>query len=212
MTSKDLYLEFGNIDLDMVEAAAPTQKIKTKKRNAWTKWFSIAACFAIAMIIAIPIINNLKIDNPGEYKAHIFSSYDEFNAVVPDIQVIENLANMNGISVTIYGAFVDTSITDSTKLENYAWFDVEAKRGEELFATVQLKLNDKDSAATYVKNHSLVNETTIDGVQVFYAYNTDMEYWDSVFEIDGDYYNLHSYLTDEQGFVKFLFAILDNKN
>ena len=31
MTNKDLYREFGNIDPDMVEAAAPAQKIKNKK-------------------------------------------------------------------------------------------------------------------------------------------------------------------------------------
>ena len=49
MTNKDLYREFGNIDLDMVEAAAPTQKIKNKKRNSWIKWVSIAACFCICL-------------------------------------------------------------------------------------------------------------------------------------------------------------------
>ena len=126
------------------------------------------------------------------------------------MQIIENLASMDGIDVTIYGVFIDTSIEDSTKIENYAWFDVEAKRGNEFVATVQLKLNDKDSAAVYIKNHSLEKETTINGVPIFYAYNSDMEYWDSVLEVKGNYYNVHSYSADEQSFIEFLTIILDN--
>lgn len=61
MTNKDLYREFGNIDFDMVEAAAPAKKLKSKKRNAWTKWVSIAACFCLiitATIIMIPYMNS----------------------------------------------------------------------------------------------------------------------------------------------------------
>ena len=61
MTNKDLYREFGNIDPAMVEAAAPSQKLKSKKRNTWTKWVSIAACFCLiitATIIVIPYMNS----------------------------------------------------------------------------------------------------------------------------------------------------------
>ena len=61
MTNKDLYREFGNIDPAMVEAAAPSQKLKNKKRNTWTKWISIAACFCLiitATIIVIPYMNS----------------------------------------------------------------------------------------------------------------------------------------------------------
>lgn len=202
----------GNINTKYIdEATEYTGVAKITPKKVWYKWVAAAACFAVAIMIAIPFISNPVIDNLGEYKAHIFSSYDEFNTVVPDVQIIENLANMEGINVTIYGTFVDVSIEDSSKVENYAWFDVEAKRGEEFVATVQLKLNDKDSVAVYVKNHSLVNETTIGGVQVFYAYNADMEYWDSVLEFEGNYYNIHSYSADKQSFIEFLTLILDNE-
>lgn len=209
MTNTNLLQAMGRIDPRLIADAAPDAPQKKSTNKTWVKWASLAACFALAVIIAIPFINNPGIDNPGEYKVHIFSSYEEFNTVVPDMQIIENLASMDGIDVTIYGTFVDTSIEDSTKLENYAWFDVEVKRGEEFVATVQLKLNDKNSAAVYVKNHSLVEETTINGVQVFYAYNADMEYWDSVLEVEGNYYNIHIYSADEQGFIDFLNVLLE---
>ena len=176
MTNTNLLQAMGRIDPRLIADAAPDAPQKKSTNKTWVKWASLAACFALAVIIAIPFINN---------------------------------PSMDGIDVTIYGTFVDTSIEDSTKLENYAWFDVEVKRGEEFVATVQLKLNDKNSAAVYVKNHSLVEETTINGVQVFYAYNADMEYWDSVLEVEGNYYNIHIYSADEQGFIDFLNVLLE---
>lgn len=211
MKNTNLLQAMGRIDPKLIEDAAPDSSSQKKSTNkTWVKWASLAACLAVAVIIAIPFINNPGIDNPAEYKAHIFSSYDEFDSIVPDIQIIENLANMDGVNVTIYGTFVDTSIEDSAKIENYAWFDVIAKRGDESFATVQLKLNDNNSAAVYVKTHSLENETTINGVKVFYAYDVDKECWDSILEVEGNYYNVQSYLTDEESFIEFLTVILDN--
>lgn len=49
----------------------------------------------------------------------------------------------------------------------------------------------------------MLEETTITSVQVFYVYNADMEYWASVLEVWGNYYNIHSYSVDEQSFVEF---------
>lgn len=212
MTNKNLLQAMGHIDPKLIADAAPDVPQKKSTNKTWVKWASLAACFAVAIIIAIPFINNPGIENPGEYKAYIFSSYEEFATVVPDMQIIENLENMDGVDVKIEGAFVDMSIEDSTKIENFAWFDIQAKRGDEFVAYIQLKLNDKDSAAVYVKNHSLVHETTIDRVQVFYAYNADMECWDSVLEVEGNYYNIHIYSADEQGFVEFLTVILGTEN
>lgn len=59
MTNKDLYREFGGIDLDMIEAAAPVEKVKSRKRNTWIKWGSIAACFALLLCIGIPLTLHL---------------------------------------------------------------------------------------------------------------------------------------------------------
>ena len=47
MTNKEFYREFGNIDPKMIEAAAPAEKVQKKKKNAWVKWASMAACFAL---------------------------------------------------------------------------------------------------------------------------------------------------------------------
>lgn len=47
MTNKEFYREFGNIDPKMIEAAAPAEKVKKKKKNGWVKWASMAACFAL---------------------------------------------------------------------------------------------------------------------------------------------------------------------
>ena len=47
MTNKEFYREFGNIDPQMIEAAAPAEKVQKKKKNTWVKWASMAACFAL---------------------------------------------------------------------------------------------------------------------------------------------------------------------
>lgn len=44
MTNKELYRELGNIDPDMIEAAAPGKKAQKK---VWTKWVAMAACLAL---------------------------------------------------------------------------------------------------------------------------------------------------------------------
>lgn len=69
MTNKDLYREFGNIDPEMVEAAAPAEKVQIKRRNVWTKWASIAACLIVVIGIgfSIPgIMNFISNDKPVE--------------------------------------------------------------------------------------------------------------------------------------------------
>lgn len=44
MTNKDFYRELGNIDPEMIEAAAPGKKAQKK---VWTKWVAMAACLAL---------------------------------------------------------------------------------------------------------------------------------------------------------------------
>lgn len=45
MTNEELYREFGNIDPELIEAAAPTEK--KPKKIVWVKWVAMAACLAI---------------------------------------------------------------------------------------------------------------------------------------------------------------------
>ena len=120
MTNKNLLQAMGHIDPKLIADAAPDVPQKKIVNKTWIKWASLAACFAVAIIIAIPFINNPGIDTPGEYKAYIFSSYDEFNTVVPDIQMIENLANMDGVNVTIYDSSWYTVSKSASKSGNTA--------------------------------------------------------------------------------------------
>ena len=180
---------------------------KKAKKSIWVKWGAVAAC--LCLVVAAGIFGLAQgADGPSEYAAHIFSSYDEFANVVPNIQIIENLSNIDGVDVTIYGSLIDVSIEDHTDIKNYAWFDIGAKQGEKTIAAVRLQLNDKDSAAVYINNNSLVNETTINGEQIFYAYNADMEYWDSIVEVNGNCYNILYYSTSEQDFIDFISVLL----
>ena len=84
MTNKEFYREFGNIDPKMIEAAAPAEKVQKKKKNTWVKWASLAACFALAIMIAIPFINKINAPNInagffGDGDASIFAPHrDDF--------------------------------------------------------------------------------------------------------------------------------------
>ena len=207
MKKEDFFDVLGELDDDLVKGAKSAMKENKKRKSAWVKWGAVAAC--LCLVVAVGIIGLAQgIDSPNEYAAHIFSSYEEFASVVPDIQIIENLSKLDGVDVTIYGALIDASIEDHTKIENYAWFDIGAKQGEKTIAAVRFKLNDKDSAAVYIKNYSLVNEKAINGEQLFYAYNADLEYWDSIVEVDGNYYNILYYSASEQDFIDFISVLL----
>ena len=110
MTSKDLYLEFGNIDLDMVEAAAPSQKMKNKKRNTWTKWVSIAACFCLiiaATIIIVPHINHTQgdVNNAGDGVIAMLFTEAKVIEVYSATSVLVEITNEN-----IYGANTDKNL------------------------------------------------------------------------------------------------------
>ena len=56
MTNKEFYREFGNIDPNMIEAAAPAEKVQKKKRNTWVKWASMAACLCLIITVSVMII------------------------------------------------------------------------------------------------------------------------------------------------------------
>ncbi len=47
MTNKNIYRSLGGLDPELVAKAAPAEKVQKKKKNAWIKWASIAACFTL---------------------------------------------------------------------------------------------------------------------------------------------------------------------
>ena len=110
MTNKDLYHEFGNIDPEMVEAAAPSQKMKNKKRNTWTKWVSIAACFCLiiaATIIIVPHINHTQgdVNNAGDGVIAMLFTEAKVIEVYSATSVLVEITNEN-----IYGANTDKNL------------------------------------------------------------------------------------------------------
>ena len=61
----------GNLDEDLVEAAAECKK---KKQNFWLKWGSIAACFALLVIAGtaiLPMLFGGDGGTTGKYKDFI---------------------------------------------------------------------------------------------------------------------------------------------
>ena len=57
MTNANLLQAMGCIDHKLITDAAPDVPQKKPANRTWVKWASIAACFAIVAVIAIPFIN-----------------------------------------------------------------------------------------------------------------------------------------------------------
>ena len=53
MTNKNIYKSLGDLDPELIMKAAPAEKVQKKKRNAWVKWASIAACFALLVSVSV---------------------------------------------------------------------------------------------------------------------------------------------------------------
>lgn len=212
MNAERLVSAIGNIS-DKYVLEYNTDIIQKKKKSTFRfnhKW-SIAACFAIVIAVTAIILPTLnKPDIDLEVKMHIFSSYEEFSAVVPSTKVIENLSHIDGVELEINGAFLDTSIEDASKMENFSYFEIGAKKGEQYVANIILKLNDEKGAEKYIENTGLTTKTEVNGIAVSYTYNSDAEYWDSVVVVDQNYYNIVFHSANEEEFITFLMELLKN--
>lgn len=81
MTNKEFYREFGSIDPKMIEAAAPAEKVQKKKKNAWIKWASMAACLAliISAIIVVPMFQKDKLPDVPTWDTAQYSAEEIAN-------------------------------------------------------------------------------------------------------------------------------------
>lgn len=50
MTNKNIYRSLGGLDPELVAKAAPAEKVQKKKKNAWVKRVSVAACISLIVI------------------------------------------------------------------------------------------------------------------------------------------------------------------
>ena len=186
----------------------PQKKQSILKFN--TRW-TIVACLAVVVVFTTLIY--LPINKPDngvlETKMHIFSSYTEFSEIMPNSKIVENLSRIEGVKLEIYGAFQNPWYEDATKAENFSHFVIDAKKGMQYIANIHLRLNNVDSAEKHIETHALTCTTEINGISVSYAYNADMEYWDSVVIMNKNFYNIHFYSADEKKFFEFLTLTLE---
>ncbi len=212
MNAERLINAIGNIgDKYVLEYTTDTASQKKKSVFKFSPKWSIAACLAVFVAVTaliLPTIN--KPDTGLEVKMHIFSSYEEFSAVVPDTRIIENLSYIEDVELEIYGAFQDTSIEDASQKENFSHFEIGVKKGEQYVANIFFRLNDAKGAEKYKENAGLTTETEINGITVSYAYNNDGGYWDSVAVVDQNYYNILFHSSNEQEFIDFFTELLKN--
>ena len=102
MTNKEFYREFGNIDPKMIEAAAPAEKVQKKKKNAWVKWASMAACFALLVSASLWLF-------------------------VPDLGTSEHVAIYTSIK---FGDVYSASYSQVNDMSNFEKLTLESKIGD----------------------------------------------------------------------------------
>lgn len=213
MNAEHLVEAIGNIDDKYIlEYAEYIHQEKKKPMFRFNKW-ALAACIAAVLAAAALIIPALNKVNNVELieKAHIFSSYEEFAAVVPNTQIIENLSSIEGVELKIYGVFKDVSMEDASEIENFSRFEILARKGDVLAANVFLSLNDTEGAQNHIIYSGLTNEAVIGGITVYYVYDSNGEYWDSVLVADQNYYNILYHSESEQEMLEFLKELLENR-
>ena len=95
----------GHIDDDLITEAVKSEK--SSKKNIWIKWTSLAACFAVVLIVAIVAGPILSVNR------NIAPSVDSGdNTTINDIETIVPATNDNGITTS------PTANQDTTHINN----------------------------------------------------------------------------------------------
>lgn len=94
MINKNIYKGLGGLDPELIEKAAPTEKLRKKKNNAWIKWVSLVACICliISSIIIVPMLQeNTPPDfvlNGTDFSSDLIDDEEENN--LPDVPKWDN--------------------------------------------------------------------------------------------------------------------------
>ena len=153
----------GHIDDDLVSGA---NRAKVIKKNAWLKWGSIAACFAImlmAAVVAVPMMFEgddpvPPIDNKYQYESGYFYQINEgaYSTYVGGKVIAED---------KIGNKIADVNLTAGWKDDKGEWeSETEALRGEVYTingvsndVAVALKFLDKGEAVTTTHYYVIMN-------------------------------------------------------
>ena len=69
MTNKNIYMNLGGLDPELIMKAAPAEKVQKKKSRTWVKWASLAACLCIIITASILVLPDIIDDiRTGEAK------------------------------------------------------------------------------------------------------------------------------------------------
>lgn len=209
MTADDLIKVIGIIsDKFVIEYDIATKKKRGKFHIPFSCKWLVAACLTVVMITSL-IAQYMNTSNDMlKRKMYIFSSYKEFSAVVTDAKIVKNLSQIDGIELDIYGAFKDFTTEETTRVEDYDFFNVEAKLEKHLFAELILTLDAADKAEKYIDNAALTTVAVINNVPVHYTYDYDAESWDCVVVLNKDYYRIRYFSDDENELIEFLTIVI----
>lgn len=196
MTGKNIFEAMYDIDSQMLLDAAPNKKTS----RVWVKVISLAACLVLIVtaIAIIPILKDQENDYTGAFsfinntayvRLNYFQSFEEFSEQVLENSIFKDLDIEDGYDITYCAYFPFESMENSTEENEYTNWCIDIKYEDDCNISVNMSLKDKDTVTEYPEKSSLKNMLTINGLTVYYQYNSDMEILEGVFEYnDNPYY------------------------
>lgn len=165
MTNKEFYREFGSIDPKMIEAAAPADQAKRKKRNGWIKWASMAACFAVILMAVVIVIPKMfggddpapPIDNEYAYEKGYVYHVDEgvFSTYLNGKVIAEDKIGNKIADVSVMAGWKDAA-GEWISTENLG-AEVYVIKGVSSDVAVALKFIDQGEAVTTTHYYVIMN-------------------------------------------------------
>ena len=192
MTNNRLYRALGNIDPEMIEAAAPAEKARTPKKIVWLKWASAAACLFLAVMTGIFAVPNLIGYQSGGNEDEIFertntyfTDYGELASVIGNGTLLENI---DFSSLYDYELRLKHELDNVNDYHTVSFVDI---MPEDSFGFGIYFPPYKEKNTSFVENGDTVtiNGVTVkyknmsDGTKSKYHYNAEFEYGGCCYQI-----------------------------
>ena len=134
MTNKNIYRSFGGLDPELVAKAAPVEKVQKKKKHAWVKWVSMAACLSLIVMGGVFVNLFRSPDTPDVQGNNIMSFFaitaQAANGESTELSVASSCFNSGKTKYNLFGNDMPTFHFDvkPSDLENneavYERFDI----------------------------------------------------------------------------------------